>query len=261
MLNKNRSIANLQFGMIQRPALFRSVIEEMQYLRPHRASPHSIARQCTCLTQRQSKYLRNNSIWRRRTESARESLYVIMISSSRSHHHNCPLYSECAHEKVLSLNLSYCGALLAATVRATLKMTRGAGGFSINPYLSYTRIVPSDAPAFALLNINMDELDSAKEMQACFDRRIRQLSRLYSERKAFPRDVDQHGDTVLHVCVSHLGIMLQLTILEKACRILITGGFIPVMVTDIHLVDVYFQFLRRLQELGVPLNIVNAEGR
>jgi hypothetical protein len=32
-------------------------------------------------------------------------------------------------------------------------------------------------------------------------------------------------------------------------------------VTDLDLVDVIFQFLRGLQELGVPLNTVNAEDR
>ena len=137
-------------------------------------------------------------------------------------------------------------------------MKRGAGEFSISPCLS---IVPSNAPAFALLNIDMDELETTKEIQVCFDRRIRQLSRLYSERKALPRDVDQNGDTVLHVGVNQLDVMLQLTTLKKACRLLVTGGYLPISVTDIDLVDVCFQFLRQLQGLGVPLNTLNIEGR
>jgi hypothetical protein len=95
-------------------------------------------------------------------------------------------------------------------------MTRGAGGFSISPSLRYTRIVPLDSPAFALLNINMDNFVTAKEMQACFDICIRELSRLYSERKALPHDVDQYGNTILHVRVNHSEVVLLLTIFGES---------------------------------------------
>jgi hypothetical protein len=143
---------------------------------------------------------------------------MIMISNSRSHHQACPRYGEFAQEKILSLYLSYCGLFLAAAIKATLSITRGAGGFSISPSLRYTRIVPSDSPSFALLNINLDNFETAKEMQACFDTCIRQLSRLYSERKALPYDVDQYGDTVLHVRFDHLDAMLQLTIFGESVQ-------------------------------------------
>lgn len=185
--------------MIQRPGLLRSVMEEMQQLGLRHTQLDAARRRCTCRLQREFRYLQRCSLWWWYTRPMRRSLDAVMISSSRSHHQNCPLYSECEQEKVLSLNLSYRGTLLAATVKATLTMTRGAGGFSINPGLSYSGVVPLDAPAFELLQIDVEEMTSIEELQECFDKRIRQLSRLYSERKASPHDVDQYGNTVLHV--------------------------------------------------------------
>jgi len=242
--------------MIQRPGLLYSVIEEMQQLEPRRGNTRPVRRQCNCRLLRNFRYLRDSNLWRRYTNSVRESLDAVMISSSRSHHQSCPLYSNCEQERTFSLNLSYCGTLLAATVRATLTMTRGAGGFSINPGLSYSRIVPSDSPAFALLDAWTDDIVSTQELQECFDRLLRQLSSLYSERKASPHDVDQYGNTALHVCIKPSGIFQLLTTLQKACHIFLGSiGYI-----EEEWLLVYFQFLRRLQGLGVPINKVDFEG-
>ncbi|MCJ1251633.1 hypothetical protein MMC30_008868 [Trapelia coarctata] len=119
-------------------------------------------------------------------------------------------------------------------------MTRGAGGFSIHPGLSYSRIVPSDSPAFALLDAFADNICSTQELQEWFDKLLRQLSTLYSERKASPHDVDQYGHTALH----------------KACQIFLESiGYI-----EGEWLLIYSQFLRRLQGLGVPINKVDFEG-
>ena len=174
-------------------------MDDMQQLGRRHIRLHSVRRECSCRLRRNFKYFRGSNLWRWCTRSMRESLDAVMISSSRLHNESCPLYSECEQENVLRLNLSYRGTLLAATVMATFTMTRGAGGCSISPGLSYSRVVPSDAPAFALLKIKINEMGPTKELQVCFDRRIRQLSRLYSEKEALPHDVDEYGNTVLHV--------------------------------------------------------------
>ena len=98
-------------------------------------------------------------------------------------------------------------------------------------------------------------------MHEAYNIRLQQLSRLYSERKASPHDTDQDGNTVLHVGKALLCIVLLLNVTQKACRIFY--GFLrsdgPSM--DIDTFEAYFQFLKGLRELGVPLNRSNAENR
>ena len=83
-------------------------------------------------------------------------------------------------------------------------MTRGSGGFSISPTLAFSPIVSSNGGAFKILDIRFEDDISAADMQATFAFRKQELSRLYLEGKASPHDVDEAGNTVLHVSLGNI---------------------------------------------------------
>lgn len=165
---------------------------------------------------------------------------------------------------MLGFNLSYCSTLLAATVKASISMTCGAGGFAISPTLSFCPVTPSNAENFALFEVKTlypyrpFSIFTEDELQAFFDMRVQRLQRLYSERKASPYDVDQDGNTILHVCMNDVlsGRLLNAT--QKACR-MAENYFYDI--SSSYLDERFFQFLQKLQDLGVPLNKTNAVGR
>lgn len=143
-------------------------------------------------------------------------------------------------------------------------MTRGAGGFAISPTLSFCPVMPYNAENFALfevkalvLNRGFSEI-TEDEWQAFFDTRVQRLQRLYSERKASPYDVDQDGNTVLHVCMNDVLSCRLLNATQKAC-LMAENHFYDM--SSSYLDERFFQFLQKLQDLGVPLNKTNAEGR
>ncbi len=202
--------------MIERPRLLRSVIDEKRQHDRHHISSRPIRQHCMCRLQTSYKYPQTYDSRQPHRRSSSRSLIAVAFSSRRDHHHDCPLYNEYGKEQVLGLNVSYCGAFLAATVKASILMTQGAGGFSISPCLSFSPVVGSDAPAFRILDTKFPRyVYSAKELQDCLDMRIQQLSRLYSERRASPHDTDQGGNTILHVCADLFGAVLLLTEARK----------------------------------------------
>ena len=82
-------------------------------------------------------------------------------------------------------------------------MTRGAGGFSINPTLAFNSIVPSDSGPFKIMNTSFTFDASAADMQATFAFKKRELLHLYQQGKASPRDIDENGNTVMHVSLGN----------------------------------------------------------
>ena len=140
-------------------------------------------------------------------------------------------------------------------------MTRGAGGFSISLSLIFSPVVPSTAPVFVFLNIRFTEHTTANDMHEAYNIRLQQLSRLYSERKASPHDTDPDGNTVLYVGNPLPCIVLLLIVTQKACKIFEHEYGIYGLRLDMGIIEAYFQFLKGLRELGVPLNRSNVESR
>ncbi|KAL9118762.1 MAG: hypothetical protein Q9187_004691 [Circinaria calcarea] len=195
----NQSMVNLQLGLVQSPGLLHSTIEE-KHQRESSIVGSSRARQRGCLCRTQSNYgsLRKAQRYRWDDRSTKNSWNANLHSSLRIHRRDCPLYDEIESERLVGMSISYCGTLLMGAIRASISMTRGAGGFSISPSLTFSPVVPSTAPAFALLNIRFTRDTTVNDMQQTYNIRLQQLSRLYSERKASPHDTDQDGNTVLH---------------------------------------------------------------
>lgn len=123
-----------------------------------------------------------------------------MFSSTLIHRQDCVLFSKAQETKKVGLRVSFSGPLLQGAIEAALSMTRGYGGFSISPILSFGRIVPSGSGSFKIFDIGFnDAKEFAVDICATFEFRKREVLRLYRERKASPGDIDENGNTVMHV--------------------------------------------------------------
>ena len=71
-----------------------------------------------------------------------------MMRRNRSY----PRYACHASSWGVRLRLGYCGRLLAGVLQASFFCTKGAGGMSLAPSLSFRGIVASDSPAFSLID-------------------------------------------------------------------------------------------------------------
>ncbi|MCJ1467990.1 hypothetical protein MMC07_006616 [Pseudocyphellaria aurata] len=249
----NLVIKNLQMSLIQKPGLFQSVYDESSHLESptdlssykkkdlleHDSSPASFktaAQRCTC----QPRIIRKNSSRTHGKWFPRESWNVAFYTANSTHRKGCPTLLDSSH--TIGLRFSYCGYLLARTLQASMSFTRGAGGFSISPTMSFSALVPSDSPVFRLLDFTFSSKTSVQDMSRCFDLRIHQIVHLYETRAASPYDVDQDGNTMLH----------------KACTLFRLNA--DHLTVNDSVIEIYLGFLRKLQDLCVPLNKTNALG-
>jgi hypothetical protein len=93
---------------------------------------------------------------------------------------------------------SYHSRLLGLTVAASFSLTRGAGGFSIAPYLSIHIPVSRNSPAFRtmffypLMSKSLDPADFV-------DNTIELLKHLFEEQQASPSDTTPDGESLVDV--------------------------------------------------------------
>lgn len=186
--------------MIQRPSLIQSAYKEQQRLQSQHLNLRSRSLQrCTCRALTKYRPLGKLKSYRYQKDSAARQWNAATFASTLVHRRDCPLFEEAEETKQFGFRVSYSGPLLAGTIQAAMSMTRGSGGFSISPMLAYNPTVSSDAAAFKILDIRFGYWTPAADMQATFTFRKQELSRLYLEGKASPRDMDEEGNSVLHV--------------------------------------------------------------
>ena len=146
------------------------------------------------------------NLTRRRTTTysiGRVDFFKTSVESS-NHSVTCPLYIRTQATTILGFKMVYYGRLLANTVRATISITTGAGGYSINPCLRFHAMVPNSSPAFWLLDWNilsnrLTPPPQPKEVSDYFDFALRQLYDLFRDGRASPTDTNERGQTLLHV--------------------------------------------------------------
>lgn len=186
--------------MIQKPSLIQSAYKEQRRLQSQQLNLRSRSLQhCTCRALTKYRPLCKSKSYRYQGISAPRQWNAATFTSTLVHRQDCPLFEEAEEVKQFGFRVSYSGSLLAGTIQAAMSMTRGYGGFSISPMLAYNPTVSSDAAVFRILDFRFKGRTSAADMQATFVFRKQELSRLYLEGKASPRDMDEEGNTVLHV--------------------------------------------------------------
>ena len=89
---------------------------------------------------------------------------------------------------------------MAGVLQASFLCTKGAGGMSLSPSLSFRGVVASDSPAFSLINNLRQCVEfSADEWVSHVEGQLQELRRIFDEGRASPYDIDIHGNTLIHV--------------------------------------------------------------
>ena len=157
---------------------------------------------------KQKAYCSCATLIRRRDTTYSVGRVDFFKSSVESNNHSvtCPLYIRTEATTTVGFKMGYYGRLLANTVRATISITTGAGGYTINPCLKLHAIVPKNSPAFRLLDFDhckecflTTRAPRSKEISEYFENALRQLYELFKDGRASPTDVDESGQTLLHV--------------------------------------------------------------
>ena len=205
---KFKKAHSIQARLLEKPSLLRNVCDEVnragnaaqfssmmksRFNIPSSPRRYSKRRTCSC---RSSEYSLRFPFW-----SARLSSSVLI------HDEHCDLSKYRQIENSWNLRFLYCGRLLDQAVTASIHLARGAGGFSISPKLDCNRVVSSEDSVFELIRRGLNyifcysferELDAASQ----FDSLIREIDQEFRNGKALARDVDENGNSLLHV--SHL---------------------------------------------------------
>ncbi|KAF2809287.1 uncharacterized protein BDZ99DRAFT_520652 [Mytilinidion resinicola] len=149
-----------------------------------------------------------------------------------AHLPNCPFYSPPEQRRSVKARVVCLWAILATTVSIGLSFTAGAGGYSIAPYLSWSRVVPWDSPAFELL---------LNEVEFYVDANIghTKAPRDFHVAADATTDLNEAGQSLCHVVMD----------LMK-----------PAGLKDDRVLEAFNRLLRMLSEVGVPLNQIDTKG-
>ncbi len=125
---------------------------------------------------------------------------AMLNASAKTHARDCALFYYSQSESSFNLKVMYCGRLIGQAVTASIYLRRGAGGFSISPNLSCIRVVSSDSPAFKVLDIFLHPWRGINSSGRSITSLTRELVELLQDGHASPHDVNEKGQTLLHVC-------------------------------------------------------------
>ncbi len=162
---------------------------------PHRTGARGFKSSiCTCIASYASKDYRYLS-----------RAVSLFYSKERYETHlpQCPFYTSPQQFRKLGARFHSVGYLLSTAILATVSISTGASSFSITPHLSFKAVVPFNSAAFALFsrdNYRKSRLHSGCATPGEFlDSIMPNLRRLFAEGRASPRDVNEFGQSLLHV--------------------------------------------------------------
>ncbi|KAL8858973.1 MAG: hypothetical protein Q9178_004454 [Gyalolechia marmorata] len=235
-----QDIAALQLGVMQKPSLLHTTLQEKRRMLSQNMNTRSRPVQpCTCRALFKYKPLiRSRSYNMDGKNLAAAKWNAGSFTSTLVHRPGC---AEAQEEKQIGLRISFSGRLIQGAIQAAMSMTRGAGGFSISPVLAYSPVVPSGTGPFRVIRMVDDREEiHASDLRTALGSWTQELLQLYQAGKASPRDVDGEGNNIMHIAC---------TIFDNCLHIISSSD-----------IEAYFEFLRNLYNLGVPLNTTNAEG-
>lgn len=187
--------------MIRKPSLQLSVMEEDYRVRYQRASRQRL-QSCTCRALRTAKsYGLQDPYGAGNTSRLRWNVTTSL--NSLTHHKDCVCFQNCQNSTEIGLRVAFSGFFLHGAIQAAMSMTHGSGGFSISPALMFNYVVSSDTGPFLLFNTPLVDIVSpdvtSVDIRIALEVRKRKLVQLFHQGKASPRDVDENGNTVMHV--------------------------------------------------------------
>ena len=151
----------------------------------------SIDKRCTCRIRTAHKKLGDTyDKWNR---PQYRSFTLFSLSSIFIHQRSCPMYVFRESSRSAGFRFAYRGSRFGMAMEMTVSFITRAGVYSISPSMSVSAVVPSNSPAFAAV----DELCLLHLLLA-------EIQRHFQSRAGSPYDVDEDGNTLLHVSFSNL---------------------------------------------------------
>lgn len=142
---------------------------------------------------------RVSSIRASRTWSSKSFSVFRSSAISGVHQEDCPLQNSSRNKTVIGAKYSLCGIWLSQIVSFSIGITRGAGGSSISPNLSFCATVSENSCAFAFVRARKTFISLRDPGSTDRPPYMRHLYCLFQEQEASPFDRLPSGDTLLHV--------------------------------------------------------------
>ena len=190
--------------MIQKPSLLQSVADDLEQERQiqsqHTSSQRRPLQHCTCPALFKHTPDSHSRSYNNKRKLMPARCNMATFSSTLTHRRDCILSRESQETKQFGVRISFSGPLLQGAIQAAMSMTRGSGGFSFSPVLAFNYVVRSDTVPFGILGISYGSIMlSPANALVRLDSQKRELMRLYDGGNASPHDVDENGNTILHV--------------------------------------------------------------
>ncbi|KAI9793626.1 MAG: hypothetical protein M1833_000712 [Piccolia ochrophora] len=163
----------------------------------------------------------------------------LLYQGTCMHSKDCQFYAFAERQETYLLRWFQPMSVLTRTINASMNMTRGAGGLSINFGLRLNGVIHDGSPAFELFDLRswFHIMEQPQLLGERVDEVLNRLEVLFVTKQAGPGDLRRFDGTLLHVAVRHL--------------IDFAPSFLPVQ-------DSYregiAQLIQGLVALGVPLN-------
>lgn len=148
---------------------------------------------CSCRSRR--RLTRHRQVW---SSFVVSSEFLI----STAHDPNCQFLGPTGTRQTVGTTFEYTGlrTLFQKAITLSFHMTFGAGGFSVNPGISYVPLVNHEsAPAFRLVHLLRSSYSiMSRNRFNTFETVMSNILRLYRQGRASPRDTDTGGRSLMH---------------------------------------------------------------
>ena len=207
---QENDVKSIQLSLVQKPSLFKKTYAEFKsrelkdmersaaygtVTNPSRTRKARTGMVCACRLQTSSQQYSSSQ----NGNSRKTSWTVSLHSANTNHHRDCRYTSLVESSWSLKFRLAYCSRLLARAVQASISLTKGAGGTSLSPNITFRCLVAEDSPAFALMRHPWPQYISSNDIEAVVYQRVHSLRQMFQDCKASPYDIDIYGNTLLHV--------------------------------------------------------------
>jgi len=125
--------------------------------------------------------------------------FQLFTNAVGTHSRSCPLFKGSWQNYMVGFKYVHSAALLA--LEASFTISRGAGGFSVSPFLQVRGLVRDNSPAFELVWTCLKNIWHSKDekCEAHVTEGLQQLRSLFDLGEAAPGDIDPKGRNLLHV--------------------------------------------------------------
>jgi hypothetical protein len=210
-ITQENSMQQLNLQLLSKPALLCSVCDEAEKMQKYPSDPRATQAPrakrrnrtpmeykrpfCTCSSSisHQVDYLSTRT-------------FKVFRATSSPHQNYCPLHPFSKKRETFGIKFLFPGIFLTKLVHATLAISRGAGGMSISPNLSYHAIVSRESPGFRLISDTIELLIPGRVLHGwpesssvVVEQTLQRFYDLFISGHASPHDTLENGDTLLHV--------------------------------------------------------------